>query len=104
MPATPPSNKKKGGCHDLLNDFSLPEEHTDRFVSIDRSSKTGNGNSITSSPTATPGSTTNRDSSTSNTIVENELARSKKEWGRAIDRYVMSVLEDDDNGEAKCGS
>jgi len=57
------------GCEDLLNDFSLPATTTTTPDSHDK----GSSNSE-SSPT--------------------ELDRSKKAWGRAIDKYVASVLED----------
>ena len=92
MPTTPNSKVKDilNGCEDLLNDFALPEEHTDRFVSIDSSKEAGN--SITSSPTNSPGQNSS------------ELARSKKAWGRAIDQYVASVLEDNRTNEDGGGS
>lgn len=77
-------------CEDLMNDFSLPEEHKDRFVSIDLTSNTGNGNSITSSPTSTPGAR-----STMAKGAESVNTRSKRAWDRAIDKYVASVLEDE---------
>lgn len=78
------------GCDDLFNDLSLPEEHKDRFVSIDLTSKTGNGNSITSSPTSTPGARHN-----TKRMESSEHTRSKRAWERAIDKYVASVLEDE---------
>lgn len=89
----PVSNKKVNnllsGCDDLLNDLSLPEEHKNRFVSIDLTSKTGNGNSITSSPTSTPGARNYTKGSKS------DQTQSKRAWERAIDKYVTSVLEDE---------
>ncbi|KAL3767047.1 hypothetical protein ACHAWU_004545 [Discostella pseudostelligera] len=88
----PVSNQKVNsifaGCEDLLNDLSLPEEHKDRFVSIDLTSKTGTGNSIMSSPTSTPGA------ARSNNMKSKDKG-SKKAWERAIDKYVASVLEDE---------
>ena len=60
------------GCEDLLNDFPLP-----------------------ATATATPGSShkgSNSELSSSSPTIE--LDRSKKAWGRAIDKYVASVLED----------
>lgn len=98
----PESNKKISnifsGCDDLLNDLSLPEEHKNRFVSIDLTSKTGNGNSITSSPTSTPGARNYTKGSKS------EQTQSKRAWERAIDKYVASVLEDENEATGESSS
>ena len=98
----PVSDKKVNnifsGCDDLLNDLSLPEEHKNRFVSIDLTSKTGNGNSITSSPTSTPGAQNYTKASMS------ERAQSKRTWERAIDKYVASVLEDEKEATGESSS
>lgn len=97
----PVSNQKVNsiftGCEDLLNDLSLPEEHKDRFVSIDLTSKTGNGNSIMSSPTSTPGA------ARSNNMKRKDAEHkgSKRAWERAIDKYVASVLEDEKVGKGE---
>jgi len=56
------------GCEDLLNDFSVP-----------------------ATAAATPSS---HDKGSSSSEPPTELDRSKKAWGRAIDKYVASVLED----------
>lgn len=99
----PSSNKKVrdilSGCEDLLNDFSLPEEHNQRFVSIDL----GNGNTVTSSPTITPGTylTTPGGNSIS---AEGDRVRSKRAWERAIDKYVASVLDEEKAGGSSSSS
>ena len=91
------TNDILSGCDDLLKDFSLPGsrdgEHTDRFVSIDQ---LNSSNSVTSSSIGSPGQA----------AVDVELARSKQAWGRAIDRYVASVLEDGvkEEGASKSGT
>ena len=79
------------GCEGLLNDFSLPGggEHKDRFISIDASKQGLENGSVTSSPHGSPGQP-----ASSSSVVDAEMQRSKKAWGRAIDRYVASVLED----------
>jgi len=58
------------GCEDLLNDFSVPAAATTSTGSHGK----GSSSELSSSPT--------------------ELDRSNKAWGRAIDKYVASVLED----------
>ena len=106
MPAS--TNRKVAdilsGCEDLLNDFALPEEH-DSAASAERRAK-HRAAAATSTLDNTPGSgaSTGRPSSV---VVESELARSKKAWGRAIDRYVASVLDEhhgDDDGRSKKSS
>jgi hypothetical protein len=103
------------GCEDLLNDFSLPEEHDsrhrsgheNRFVSIDLDD---NVDSVTSSPTITPGSivmnnnvnfASQRATATATATIAGGTKRggggqtsNKRAWERAIDRYVANVLEE----------
>ena len=81
------------GSEDLLNDFSLPEEHSQRFVSIDL----GNGNTVASSPTITPGTNLTTPGGNSNS-AESDRVRSKRAWERAIDKYVASVLDEEKAG------
>jgi hypothetical protein len=88
MPSS--NNKVKdilSGCEDLLNDFSLPEEHSQRFVSIDL------GNSVMSSPTITPGTNLNTPGVDSEHVQSKQAI--KNAWERAIDKYVASVLEEE---------
>ena len=103
MPAS--TNKKVNailaGCENLFNDFDLPEEHSGRFVSIPK----GDNNDI--DDISTPGNDSAKAAVSkkkkqggkteelgASKPSSSELARSKKAWGRAIDKYVASVLED----------
>ena len=103
MPAS--TNKKVNdilaGCESLFNDFDLPEEHSGRFVSIHK----GDNNDV--DDISTPGNDSAKaavsrkkqqgkteEQGESNKSSSSELARSKKAWGRAIDKYVASVLEE----------
>lgn len=106
-----PSSSKKvrdmlydGGVGEgMLNDFSLPEEHSQRFVSIDLG---GNASVSTVTPghnLHTPG--THHSSTTMN--VENDGDRKKKKtkaWERAIDKYVKSVLDDEKSSPRTCAN
>lgn len=102
-----PSSSKKvrdilydgGDDEGMINDFSLPEEHSQRFVSIDLG---GNASVSTVTPghnLHTPG--THHSATTAMNNVENndDSRRSKdkktKAWERAIDKYVKSVLDDE---------
>ncbi|KAL3811057.1 hypothetical protein ACHAXA_004568 [Cyclostephanos tholiformis] len=107
----PSSNNNKvrnilSGCEDLLNDFSLPEEHSQhRFVSIDLGN---NGNSsVASSPTITPGTnmaTNTPGGGNSTQTTRTKHVQTKRAWERAIDKYVASVLDDERAGGSSSSS
>ena len=72
------------GCEDLLNGVDLPREQSGRS----RNNTTGHtNNSISSSHLYTPGSSSRQ------SVASSSSSRDKA-WGRAIDKYVASVLED----------
>ncbi|KAL7553776.1 hypothetical protein ACHAWF_017374 [Thalassiosira exigua] len=115
--ATMPTTSKEkadgifAGCEDLLNDFGVPEAHraskkrspgNPRFVSIPDVSSPGmsplegGGIGVGGSAPSTPSAAVEGG--------ESDLARSQRAWGRAIDRYVASVLDDADaDGDAEGG-
>ena len=104
MPAS--TNKKVNdilaGCESLFNDFDLPEEHSGRFVSIhkgdnndvDDISTPGNDSAKAAAVSRKKQQGKTEEQGESNKSSSSELARSKKAWGRAIDKYVASVLEE----------
>ena len=80
----------------MINDFSLPEEHSQRFVSIDLG---GNASVSTVTPGHnlhnTPG--THTSATAMNNVENNDDSKKKKTkaWERAIDKYVKSVLDNE---------
>jgi hypothetical protein len=102
-----PSSSKKvrdilydDGDGGMINDFSLPEEHSQRFVSIDLG---GNASVSTVTPGhnlhSTPG--THTSATAMNNVENNDDSRrgsntkKTKAWERAIDKYVKSVLDNE---------
>ena len=75
------------GCEDLLNDVDLPREQSGRTLNNNTAE---HNNSILS----TPSSSSRQRPSQGASVSPSSSSSRDKAWGRAIDKYVASVLED----------